>query len=171
MCVMDVHLGSICLMSQAFCPQQDLPHREKPPGSQTQGITEHAMWKGGHTLEMRRVRLPGRKPKHSCQANPALPSWAAGESKDSNIISRWLLGQWYQVESKEGWLDPVQACTSARDWGYQRPTVPFSLGKCTHGLSLTHQSALDQTCLYSLELELLLQVTERIGSPGGSGVW
>ena len=71
---------------------------------------------------------------------------------------------------KEGWLDPVQACTPARDWGYQRPTVPFSLGKHTHGLSLTYQSALDQTCLYSLELELLLLVTERIGSPGGSGV-
>lgn len=41
------------------------------------------------------------------------------------------------MESKEGWLDPAQACTSARDCGYQRPTVPFGLGKRTHGLSLT----------------------------------
>lgn len=31
---------------------------------ETQGITEHALQKGGHTLEMRRVHLPGRKPRH-----------------------------------------------------------------------------------------------------------
>lgn len=35
-----------------------------PQDPETQGITEHALQKGGHTLEMRRVHLPGRKPRH-----------------------------------------------------------------------------------------------------------
>lgn len=74
-CVMDDTSAALCLTKvMHFVPEQDLPHREKSPGSPDSGITEHAMWKGRRILEMRWSTCQGENLDTAARPTQLFPS-------------------------------------------------------------------------------------------------